>query len=158
MVCRRANKVTDKLYFMLEKHKDVFFTIHLFSPEREASQSGIHCWSYGLVRQWTNGRTWYIPFPVEEEHWSSVLCDEQNGAQRTFAILYIIKTKTRTCLKYNCNECETHMSNITAQIVKYVFFFFSVFAFFTRRNWFLGLRSLWTFAFKKIGQDIRWNK
>jgi len=35
-----GDKVTDKLYFMLEKHKDVFFNIHLFFSEEEKQESG----------------------------------------------------------------------------------------------------------------------
>jgi E1A/CREB-binding protein len=130
-----GDKVTDKLYLMLEKHKDVFFTIHLFSPEEEeqAKRNPIVDPDGLVSSELMDGRDTFLS-RSREEHWEFSSLRRAKWSSTNLCYSLHNQDQNKDMPNYNCNECETthnvkyHCTNCE------VWFFWLCFSFLTRRN------------------------
>jgi E1A/CREB-binding protein len=101
-----GNEVTDKLYTVLEKHKEVFFTIRLVSTQTELSNSTkpISDPDPLMPSDLMDGRDLFLS-KAREEHWE--FSSLRRARYSTLCFCHALHTQESKDMNYTCNSCQS---------------------------------------------------
>lgn len=99
-----GNEVTDKLYNMLEKHKEVFFTIRLHTKQAEMSiTKKIEDPDPLMPSDLMDGRDTFLT-RAREEHWE--FSSLRRAKYSTLCFCHALHTQENKDMNYTCNSCS----------------------------------------------------
>ncbi|VDO38786.1 unnamed protein product, partial [Onchocerca flexuosa] len=106
-VCSQTgNEVTDKLYINFEKHKEVFFTIRLMSPQSElsAQNNEIKDPDPLIASDLMDGRDTFLT-RARDEHWE--FSSLRRAKYSTICFCHALHNQEKSeGLSYTCNSCQ----------------------------------------------------
>nr|UYO08131.1 CBP1 [Bursaphelenchus xylophilus] len=100
-----GNHVTDKLYNVLEKHKEVFFTIRLFSQQQECTVNSKEITDTDplIASELMDGRDIFLN-RAREEHWE--FSSLRRAKYSTLNFCHALHTQDNKDMTYTCNNCS----------------------------------------------------
>lgn len=106
-----GNQVTDKLFNVLEKHKEVFFTIRLVQPQAEmlANNKQIVDPDPLIASELMDGRDTFLN-RAREEHWEFSSLRRAKYSTMNFCYALHTQEQDNKDMSYTCNRCNNGAS------------------------------------------------
>ncbi|KAI1729114.1 histone acetylation protein domain-containing protein [Ditylenchus destructor] len=106
-----GNQITDKLFSVLEKHKEVFFTIRLVEPQMEAivNQKAIVDPDTTYPSELMDGRDTFLN-KARDEHWEFSSLRRAKWSTMNFCYALHTQEQDNKDMSYTCNSCNGNAS------------------------------------------------
>ncbi|CAD5215336.1 unnamed protein product [Bursaphelenchus okinawaensis] len=105
-----GNHITDKLYNVLEKHKEVFFTIRLVSQQQECTVNAKEITDPDplVASELMDGRDIFLN-KAREEHWE--FSSLRRAKYSTLNFCHALHTQDNKDMTYTCNKCSSNTAS-----------------------------------------------